>query len=213
MYRTRPDIYEMLDTLSIEMKEELLEYLKADIAAAKAAPKKSYLEEQWAEIKRLIETLKYEPYIDDQFEIEEIWNICEKMIKSGKLKKEPWKIRRRVIKSIIGGEYYDYYGVCDPMMDLFQALMLTPEEKIEAADITFEIGSDYMKRDGARLYKECGQQEKYIAFVPEELPDQKLDIRTYHKGDRVRFKIRWADTGEVEHIDGTVEIIDRYPGG
>ena len=72
----RPDIYKMLDTLSLEMKEELLEYLKADIAAAKAAPKKTYQEEQWAEIKRLIENLKYEPYIDDQFQIEEIWNIC-----------------------------------------------------------------------------------------------------------------------------------------
>lgn len=55
MYHKRPDIYEMLDTLSLEMKEELLEFLKADIAAAKAAPKKSYIEEQWAEIKRLIE--------------------------------------------------------------------------------------------------------------------------------------------------------------
>ncbi|MBR2256470.1 MAG: hypothetical protein IJ899_03825 [Blautia sp.] len=50
-YRTRPDIYEMLDTLTLEMKEELLEYLKVNIAAAKAAPKKTYLEEQWAEIK------------------------------------------------------------------------------------------------------------------------------------------------------------------
>ncbi len=27
MYRRRPDIYEMLDTLTLEMKEELLEYL------------------------------------------------------------------------------------------------------------------------------------------------------------------------------------------
>ena len=43
MYRSAPDIYEMLDTLTVEMKEELVEYLKADIAAAKAAPKKSYL--------------------------------------------------------------------------------------------------------------------------------------------------------------------------
>ena len=100
MYRFAPNIYEILDTLSLEMKEELLEYLKADIAAAKAAPKKSYLEEQWAEIKRLIEKLKYEPYIDDQFEIEEIWDICEEMIKSGKLKKESWQVRRRVLKSI-----------------------------------------------------------------------------------------------------------------
>ena len=89
MYRFAPNIYEMLDTLSLEMEEELLEYLKADIAAAKAAPKKSYLEEQWTEIKRLMEKLKYEPYIDDQYEIEEIWDICEEMIKSGKLKMRP----------------------------------------------------------------------------------------------------------------------------
>ena len=84
-----PEYNEMLDTLSLEMKEELVEYLKADIAAAKAAPKKSYLEEQWAEIMRLINVLDYEPYIDDQIEIEEIWNICEVMIKSGKLESEP----------------------------------------------------------------------------------------------------------------------------
>ena len=119
MRYSRPDIYKMLDTLSLEMKEELLEYLKADIAAAKAAPQKTYLEEQWAEIKRLIDSLKYEPYIDDQFEIEEIWNICEEMIKSGKLKEEPWEIRRRVLKSIIGGEYYDDYGVIDIPCKIF----------------------------------------------------------------------------------------------
>lgn len=154
MYRRRPDIYEMLDTLSLDMKEELLEYLEADIAAIKAAPKKSYLEEQWAEIKRLIETLKYEPYIDDQIETEEIWDICEKMIKSGKLKNEPWEIRRRVLKSIIGDEYYGYYGVYDPMRDLFQALLFTTEERAEAADIIYDIGSEYMKADGAKLYKE-----------------------------------------------------------
>lgn len=88
MYRPRPDIFEMLDTLSLEMKEELLEYLKADIAAAKAAPKKSYLEEQWVEIKRLIETLKYEPYIDDQIEIDEIWEISEEY---GSLYRRGWE--------------------------------------------------------------------------------------------------------------------------
>ena len=184
MYRFAPNIYEMLDTLSLEMKEELLEYLKADIAAAKAAPKKSYLEEQWAEIKRLIEKLKYEPYIDDQFEIEEIWDICEEMIKSGKLKKEPWPVRRRVLKSIIGGEYYDYYGVYDPMKDLFKALMFTPEEKTETADIMFEIGSGYMQADGAKLYKECGQQEKYITYVKAHLKDKEepyLEVIDYYK--------------------------------
>lgn len=50
-------------------------------------------------------------------------------------------------------------------------------------------------------------------MVPEELPDPKLDIRTYHEGDRVRFKVKFAETGETETVEGTVEIIDRYPGG
>lgn len=210
MYRSAPNIYDMLDTLSLEMKEELLEYLKADIAAAKAAPKKSYLEEQWAEIKRLIETLKYEPYIDDQLEIEEIWDICEEMIKSGRLKKEPWQIRRRVIKSIIGGEYYDYYGVYDPMKDLFNALLFTPQEKAEAADITFEIGSAYMQRDGARLYKECGLQEKYIAYTEKCLKDKEepyLEVIGYYKDKDPEKAVEIAELGLKKCKDSQTGII------
>ena len=38
--------------------------------------------------------------------------------------------------------------------------MFTPEEKTEAADVIFEIGSGYMQADGAKLYKESGQHEK-----------------------------------------------------
>ena len=210
MYRSAPDIYEMLDTLTVEMKEELVEYLKADIAAAKAAPKKSYLEEQWAEIKRLIEVLKYEPYIDDQTEIEEIWNICEDMIKNGKFKKEPWEIRRRVIKSIIGGEYYDYYGVCDPMEDLFNALMFTNEEKVEVADIIFEIGSEFMKADGARLYKECGRQDKYIAFVEQHLKDKEdayMEVIDYYKDSNPGKAVEIAEIGLKKCKNRQTDII------
>ena len=107
----------------------------------KNVPKKSYLEDNWAEIKRLMNVLRHEPYIDDQIEIEEIWNICEEMISGGRLADEPWKVRKRVIKSIVGGEYYDEYGIYDPMKDLFGALIFTPEEKLEIADLIFEIGS------------------------------------------------------------------------
>ena len=59
----------MLDTLSLEMKEQLLEYLVADIRAAKAAPPKTYLEEQWQEMERLFKNLDYESYLDDQVEL------------------------------------------------------------------------------------------------------------------------------------------------
>lgn len=210
MYRRRPDIYEMLDTLSLDMKEELLEYLEADIAAIKAAPKKSYLEEQWAEIKRLIETLKYEPYIDDQIETEEIWDICEKMIKSGKLKNEPWEIRRRVLKSIIGGEYYGYYGVYDPMRDLFQALLFTTEERAEAADIIYDIGSEYMKADGAKLYKECGQPEKYYAYVEKWLKDKEkpyLELIDYYKNIDRNKAVEIAELGMKKCKDDQTDLI------
>ena len=42
--------------------------------------------------------------------------------------------------------------------------------------------------------------------------DEKLDIRNYQIGDRVRFKIRFSDADEDEIHEGTVEIIDRNPG-
>ena len=74
------------------------------------------------------------------------------MIKSGKLKKESWKIRCKVIDEIIDGEYYDYYGVSNPIQDLFKALLFNDKEKIEAADMTFASGSEYVKKDGAHNF-------------------------------------------------------------
>ncbi|MBR1710564.1 MAG: hypothetical protein IJ719_17355 [Clostridia bacterium] len=209
MYRSKPDIYEMLDTLSLEMKEELLEYLKADIAAAKAAPKGSYLEEQWTEIERLIENLRYEPYIDDQVEIDEIWDICDKMIKSGELKNESWKTRERVIKSIIEDEYYDYYGVSDPMKDLFKALMITQEEKLKIADLIYKTGSDYMKKDGAELYKECGQQEKYYTYVEEHLEKKEkpyMELINYYKTVNPAKAVEIAELGMKKCKDDQTDI-------
>jgi hypothetical protein len=95
----KPDIYDLLDTLSLEMKEQLLEYLVADIRAAKAAPPKTYLEEQWQEMERLFKNLDYESYLDDQVEFCEIMDICEELINSGELKNEPVEIRQKVIEN------------------------------------------------------------------------------------------------------------------
>ena len=209
MFKKRPDIYEMLDTLSLEMKEELLEYLKADIAAIKSAPKKTYLEEQWAEIMRLIETLKYEPYIDDQIEISDIWVICEDMIKSGRLKNEPWHIRRSVIESIVEGEYYDEFGVHDPLEELFHALMLTAEEKIEIADMIFETGSDYTTKDGALLYKESGRLDKYIAYVENRLYKNEapyMEVIDYYKDNDREKAIEIAELGMKKCKDDQTEL-------
>ena len=45
------------------------------------------------------------------------------------------------------------------------------------------------------------------------MPDPKLDICNYTVGDYVKFKIRYHGSDIEEIFDGTVEIIDHYPGG
>ena len=51
----RPDIYEMLDTLTLQDKKDLKEYLDAQIREQEEQPEQTYLEEQWDEIHRLIQ--------------------------------------------------------------------------------------------------------------------------------------------------------------
>ena len=205
-----PDIYEMLNTLTLSEKEKLVNHLKAEIDYEKSVPMGSYLEEQWKEIKRLIECLKYEPYIDDQIEIEMIYEICEDIIKSKKLKKESWKVRRRIIKSIIGGEYYDRYGVVDPMEDLFEALIFNEEERLEAADIIFDIGSDYMKADAVKIYKELGCIEKCIDYIENHLRDKKipyLDVISYYKDKNRSKAVDIAELGLKKCKEDQTDII------
>ncbi len=210
MYRSIINIYDLLDTLTLEMKEDLLEYLKADIAAEKAAPEKSYLEKQWAEIQRQIETLKYEPYIDDQVQIDEIYDICGKIMKSRKLKTEPWELRRQIIEDITENNYYDYFGVYDPMKELLQALILNDEEKAEAADILLEQGSEYMKEDGAKLYRELGRQDRYIAYLEQNLKDQAepyAEVIDYYKDTQPDKAVKIAELAMKKCRDELTDVV------
>ena len=96
MRYTRPDPFDMIESLSLEEKKSLLGYLSDSIRKMEAsATKMTYLEERWMEIKRLMKSLDYEPYIDDQVEIEEIWDICEDLIKSGKIRILPGPLERQ----------------------------------------------------------------------------------------------------------------------
>ena len=133
------EIIKLFRTLSLTEKEDLLNKLNEMTEADRKAPKKTYLEEAWVKIQREIDSLSRYPYIDDQLEIDEIWNICEEIIKSGKIADDPWENRKLILAEIIKGEYFDYYSVSDPMMDLMTALCLTPEEELLCADLILEI--------------------------------------------------------------------------
>ena len=169
------EIIKLFRTLSLTEKEDMLKKLSEMTEADRRAPKKSYLEEAWASIQREIASLARYPYVDDQLEIDEIWNICEEIIKSGKIADEPWENRKLILAEIIKGEYFDYYSVSDPMRDLMAALCRTPEEELLCADSIFEIGSDYMKRDGAKIYKNMG---KWISII--NIQNSIWEVRKFH---------------------------------
>lgn len=146
------EIYEIFDKLDIEDKRKIIKDLQVMLEATEAEPELRGLEKDWDEIQKNIWSLSREPYIDDQWEIEEVWNITEKLLKSRCFQKESWELRKKILSDIIENDFYDYYGVIDPMMDLFKALCITDEEKLECADMTFSFGSEWMKSYGAVLY-------------------------------------------------------------
>lgn len=127
----------------------------------------SVLQASWKQIAGLINILSYEPYIDDQLEIDEIWNICQALIKRNRFDEEEWKIRKNVLKEMIAHEYYDYYGCYDPMKELAEKLYITDTEILEFADMLNEY--DYYAREAANLYRQYGRRERYIQYLETHL--------------------------------------------
>ena len=106
--------------------------------------------------------------------------------KSGRLQEEPWKVREEIIQKITDNEYYDEYGVSDPMMDLIRDLPQDREEKLKTAEIMWN-GSGFMKKDGAKLFRELGEEGRYIQYLETHLGDDPVRymevIRYYEKSD------------------------------
>lgn len=171
----------------------------------------TYLSAKWKEIKELIADLDREPYIDDQYEIAEIWKICEEMIRSRKLQDESWENRKRVLKDIIeSGDYYDYYGVIDPMQELFQALMQNDSERIECADMIFNIGTEFMQEDAAVIYKQCGEMGKYLDYLWDHLRDEKapyLELIDYYQDRDLPMAIKAAELGMQKCKEEQTDIL------
>ncbi len=194
----RVDIYDLIETLTVEERKNLIRYLEDSIREMEEkAPGLTYLEEQWQEIRRLLKELEYEPYIDDQWQIWEILDICEELKESGRIGESSWDIRKKILSEITEGEFFDWYGVIDPMRDLFRALCLNGEEKLSCAEMVFREGSDYMKKEVAPWYLEGGRPEKYYEYLEGRLgresgPYEEL-IGYYWDKDREKA-IALADT-------------------
>lgn len=176
-------IYEMFAHLTLEQKKGVLRDFQEMVDAEENAPEGSYLEQKWKEIEDSLFDLSLEPYIDDQSEIDVIWHICEEIIKSGRLQEEPWKVREEIIQKITDNEYYDQYGVCDPMIDLIRKLPQNREEKLKTAEIMWN-GSGFMKKDGAELFRELGEEGRYIQYLETHLgddPERYMEVIRYYE--------------------------------
>lgn len=191
-------IIELFEMLTLREKENLIKNLQEIIVQERNAPKKSPLEVAWTDIQRNIKKLSHYSYVDDQLEIDMIWETCENLIKSGELKNESWSSRERVLKEIILNEFFDYYGVSDPMNDLMEALCVTKEEKLLCAALIEHIGSDYMRKYGAKIYKEYGKAEKYYDYLEQHLSDAAapyLELIEHYKASNADKAVEIAEYG------------------
>ncbi|POP31189.1 hypothetical protein C3B58_17620 [Lactonifactor longoviformis] len=105
--------------------------------------------------------------IDDQPEIDTIQNICEALIRNGKLEQEDWGIRKKVLEDIIRNKYYVYYNCGDVMEELTEKLCANREEYLACADIMDASGT--YKERAAYLYYEHGKEDKYLSYLEEHL--------------------------------------------
>lgn len=70
-------------------------------------------------------------------------------------------------------DFFDYYGVYDPMHDLAEAICATREENLKRAEIMMNAGSGYLGSDAAKLYRELGEERKCAEYFEKHLGKQK----------------------------------------
>lgn len=155
------------DRHTMERIRQMIEDVKA-CCTSRELEQKSFLWGSWKQIKELLKQLSYERYIDDQYEIEEIWNISEALIKRGRFEEEPWKVKEEILTEIYKNDFYDMYGCYDPMQDLANALCVTREENLKRAAIMVRFTGE-VEEKGAKLYCELGEEEKCIEYYEKHL--------------------------------------------
>ena len=150
----------------------------------------------------------YEKYIDDQWEIEEIWNICEALVKRVKFEDEKWSLRKMILEDIIAHKYYDSYGCGDPMNDLSEKLCITNEEMLAFADILNQYPR-YGKK-AAKLYRQYGKMDKYVFYLRSHLEKTSEEyvelVRYYSETSNDSEARKVAEQGLKECKDDLTEL-------
>lgn len=205
MASTVLQIYELFDQLKLDTKREVVESLQERLEAEEeieqSQPEKTGLQQAWEDIYELIHDLDLEPYIDDQIEINEIWNICEGIIKNRvELSSEPWSVRLEICKDIADHDFFDWYGVYDPMTDLLNALCFNDDQTREVADYMWtSVRSSHS--EAAKLYEKIGDMEKKYLYLEETLGRDSapyIELVKYYTDKDEEKALQIAEKGRVK---------------
>ena len=173
----------------------LAEYFER-IGKPKEKPAESFLRGTWAQISGLLRELEDEPYIDDQNEINEIYEIVEALLKRGRFGEEPWEVKKHILQEIYENDYYEYYGVYDPMKELANAICSTREENLLRAQIMMKAGRGEFGAEAAKLYRELGEEDKCAEYFEVHLGKEEEPYRIlveYYKERDHRKAVEYAN--------------------
>lgn len=178
---------------------------------AEQKPDSDWLVDKWKEITDLMIILSGEPYIDDQLEIQEIWDLVADMLKSGKLKDEPWELRRALAEIIIHHDLFDNFGCYDPMEDLLKAIPQSDEEKEAVADMIIDNGYPYLiEKLALPIFRELGREDRIIAFVESTLKYEEkpyLQVIEYYRDRDPQKAMQVAEEGFSRVKDNQTELV------
>lgn len=122
------------------------------------------LSELWDEITGYVGDLMDYAYIDDQIEINMIWDLVEEYKKKNNADNEPWNLKEKIINDIYFMFYDVYNSMPDPFDDLIEIICSSKEDKIRYAEILYTADDKYVKYEGAILLAELGCTEKVIDY-------------------------------------------------
>lgn len=144
----------------------------------------------WEDINEIVNWLKFE-IIDDQPDIDTIFEICEDIMNLSSIEQESWSLRHRIIKDIVENDFYDIFGCSDIMESVADKMCTNSSEYLAYADI---LNSTYdLKEKAAYLYYQYGQEDKYISYLENHLGKrckEYIALITYYKDHNQEEKAR-----------------------
>lgn len=177
--------------------------------------------EGWKNLKKVVDNLDdsifyYEEEASPQED--EIFSQAEEIIKIVNENEISWKLREKILLEVLSeilSEHDDYYFYCNLeewFMNIVETLCQTKEEKQCLADYIVESGVSGYSEWVASIYREIGENEKYLEIRKENLntTDQYWELLQYYEEKNKKDLALETALDGLEKGDGGIEKIFGY---